>query len=112
LNTAYIERLNGTFRSRLAALGRRSRCLARQAARWPAGVYLVGTIYNFCTVHQSLPRANKQQRTPAQAAGITDHGWSVAELLHYQVPLPQWVPPKRRGRPAKAYQAVCARWAA
>jgi len=34
-------------------------------------------------------------------AGLTDHPWTLAELLHYQVPLPPWVAPKRRGRPPK-----------
>jgi transposase-like protein len=112
LNTAYIERLNATFRSRLAALGRRSRCLARQAARLQAGVYLIGTVYNFCTAHASLTTADRQRRTPAMAAGITGHCWSVSELLHYQVPLPRWQPPKRRGRRSKELQALIARWAA
>jgi len=43
-----------------------------------------------------------QERTPAMAAGLTDHPWTMHELLRYQVPLPAWVPPKRRGRPPKA----------
>ena len=33
------------------------------------------------------------------AAGLTDHRRSMGERLRYQVPLPAWVPPKRRGRP-------------
>lgn len=45
LNTAYIERLNATFRARLAVLVRRSRGLARQHRRVHAGMYLVGTVY-------------------------------------------------------------------
>jgi IS1 family transposase len=48
LNTAYIERLNATFRARLAVLVRRSRGLARQHRRLHAGMYLIGTVYNFC----------------------------------------------------------------
>lgn len=47
LNTAFIERLNGTFRSRLAVLGRRTRCAARRARTVTRGMYLVGTLYNF-----------------------------------------------------------------
>jgi transposase-like protein len=73
LNTAFIERLNGTFRSRLAALGRRTRCAARRAATVTRGMYLVGTVYNFCSVHSSLTRADGRRQTPAMAAGITDH---------------------------------------
>ncbi len=47
LNTAFIERLNGTFRSRLAVFGRRTRFPARRVARVEQGMYLVGTLYNF-----------------------------------------------------------------
>lgn len=110
LNTAFIERLNGTFRSRLAVLGRRTRCAARRAATVERGMYLVGTLYNFCSVHSSLKTEAGRGQTPAMAAGITDHVWSVAELLHYRVPPPRWVPPRRRGRRSKALQALIDRW--
>ncbi len=49
LNTAYSERLNATFRARLAVLTRRTRGLARRQAWLQAGMYLVGTVYNVCT---------------------------------------------------------------
>src|SRR6266702_1474147 len=39
--------------------------------------------------------------TPAMAAGLTDHVWSVCELLSYHIPPPPWVEPKRSGRPGK-----------
>ena len=99
LNTVYIERLNGTFRARLAGLVRRGRSLLRQEESLHVGMYLVGTVYNFCTPHQSLKR-----QTPAQAAGLTDHCWSVAELLGYRVAPPPWSPPKRRRRSRQAKQ--------
>lgn len=110
LNTAYIERLNGTFRSRLAVLGRRTRRSARRMATVSRGMYLVGTVYNFCTTHASLPIEGGRGQTPAMAAGITDHVWSVSELLHYRVPPPRWEPPRRRGRRSKALQALIDRW--
>jgi transposase-like protein len=110
LNTAFIERLNGTFRSRLACLGRRTRRSARRLATITQGMYLVGTVYNFCTTHTSLGSEQKGQQTPAMAAGITDHVWSVSELLHYRVPPPRWEPPRRRGRRSKALQALIDRW--
>jgi len=112
INTAYIERLNATFRACLASLARRTRAVAHQAATLTAGMYLVGTAYNFCWPHSSLrlPAANSghkwAERTPAMAAGLTDHCWSMRELLTYQVPLPLWVAPKRRGRPPKAPAAA------
>jgi transposase-like protein len=110
LNTAFIERLNGTFRSRLAVLGRRSRCTARRAATVTQGMYLVGTVYNFCSLHRSLMLESGDRQTPAMAAGITDHVWTVSELLHRHVPPPQWEPPRRRGRRSKAVQALVDRW--
>jgi hypothetical protein len=45
------------------------------------------------------------------AAGITDHLWSVEELLWHRVPPPRWQPPKKRGRRSKVMQQLIARWA-
>jgi transposase-like protein len=111
INTAYIERLNATFRAHLAPLVRRGRALARTTTVLTAGMYLVGCAYNLCWQHDSLRLATPHgartkwvERTPAMAAGLTDHRWTMTELLHYQVPLPAWVAPaipKRRGRPPK-----------
>ncbi|CAA9277912.1 MAG: hypothetical protein AVDCRST_MAG26-3170 [uncultured Chloroflexia bacterium] len=112
LNTAYIERLNGTFRARLAPLARRTHHLVHRKELLHGGMYLVGTLYNFCTMHASLTVASGQQRTPAMAAGITDHCWSVQELLWHWVPPPHWSPPKQRGRRSKAMQQLIERWAA
>jgi transposase-like protein len=111
LNTAYIERLNGTFRQRLAVLARRTRGLARRSEWLRASLYLVGTVYNFCTEHASLTQRDGKRRTPAMAAGITDRCWSIAFLLWRRVPPPPWRPPKRRGKPSKAMQALVQRWA-
>jgi transposase-like protein len=110
INTAFIERLNATVRQCLACLGRRSRSLARQAHTLQAGMFLVGCVYNFCNDHASLRlplwiserRCRWVQRSPAMAAGLTDHRWSVLELLTFKVPPPPFVPPKRRGRPPKS----------
>lgn len=107
LHSSYIERINATFRARLHGLVRRGRALYRQAAPLQTGMYLVGTFYNFCTYHDSLRQERPEgcrkwaERTPAMAAGLTDHCWSAAELLTYQIAPPPWVPPKRRGRKPK-----------
>ena len=109
INTAYIERLNATFRSCLAPLIRRGRALVHQQSGLTAGMYLVGCAYNLCWEHDSLrvqPPAGGgqrgQERTPAMAAGLTDHRWTMTELLRFQVPLSPWMAPKRRGRPPQA----------
>lgn len=116
INTAYIERLNATFRTRLVNLVRRGRALARYDATLYQAAYLMGTIYNFCTDHDSLRVAGLigghkwLPRTPAMAAGLTDHRWTVNELLAYRVPPPKWSPPSRRGRRSAALKALIARW--
>ena len=109
INTAYIERLNATFRQCFAALTRRGRRLARLPQTLACGMYLVGTVYNFCTYHDSLAldlhispcRRRWLHRTPAIAAGLTDHRWSVSELLTFKIAPSPFVPPKRLGRPPK-----------
>jgi len=116
INTAYLERLNATFRARLGGLVRRTRALARQAPTLYRGMYLMGTVYNFCTYHKSLRLRGAAsgpkwlRRTPAMAAGITDHCWTVEELLTFRVPLPRWMPPKRRGQPSAATKCLIAQW--
>lgn len=109
INTAYIERLNATFRERLSILTRRCRHAAKRQDAIHAAVFLLGTIYNFCMVHHALRLPNFdrpqqprwRQQTPAMASGLTDHVWSIHELLTFRVPPPPFTPPKRRGRPPK-----------
>jgi transposase-like protein len=115
INTAYIERLNATFRGALSPLVRRGRAIARGAGTLTAGMYLVGCAYNFCWPHDSLrvaagagERLEWRERTPAMAAGLTDHCWTMREWLSHPIPLPSWVPPKRRGRPPRRSQEAMA----
>ncbi len=118
INTAYIERLNGTFRQRMANLARRTRHSARESATLTAGMYIVGCFYNFCSPHKSLRvkieiterKWRWADRTPAIAAGITDHIWTPAELLWFRVPPEPWSPPKRRGRHSKETLKLIEKW--
>jgi len=118
INTAFIERFNATFRQRLANLSRRTRTLARQPQTLQAGMYILGCVYNFCTYHHALrisvelPHGKRRwlQRTPAIAAGLTDHLWSIEALFRFKVPPPPWTPPKRRGRPSKEILRLIERW--
>jgi hypothetical protein len=118
INTAFIERLNATFRQRISSLTRRTRTLAQQAETLVAGMYLVGCFYNFCDFHHSLRLKlsvgsfghHWVQRTPAIAAGLTDHQWKPAELFNFKVPPPRWEPPKQRGRPSTAILQLAQQW--
>jgi hypothetical protein len=116
-NTAFIERINATFRGHMAALTRRGRALALRSQRLHHAMYLTGTVYNCCTEHVSLRLPGLigghkyLGRRPAMAAGIADHCWSVEELLSDRVPLPRWQPPKKRGRRSREALALIAKWA-
>ena len=120
INTAFIERLNATFRQRIAALTRRTRNLAQQAETLVAGMYLVGCFYNFCDDHHSLRLKLSVgsfgyrwvQRTPAIAAKLTDHQWTPAELLNFKIPPPRWTIPCLRGRPSTTMLQLALQWAA
>jgi len=78
INTAYIERLNATFRTWLPALTRRSRPPAREVVHLDAAMFWMGVVYNFCRIHSTL------NGSPAMAADLTDHVWSIDELLRYR----------------------------
>lgn len=118
INTAFIERLNATFRQRLNSLARRTRTLVRKAPTLEAGMYVIGCLYNFCDPHHSLRLKLSVgrfgyrwvQRTPAIAAGLADHIWTPAELFDFKVPLPPWQPSYKRGRPSLVTQKLVQRW--
>ena len=99
INTAFIERLNLDIRQRVAAVGRRVNTLCRGEEGLLDQMVLFQTYHNFVVPHaslrQPLPVAEvtnggsaKVWRpcTPAMAAGLTDHVWSLKEVLCYRVP--------------------------
>jgi len=104
LNTSFIERFNGTMRERLASLTRKCRHAAHRLETIEAGMYLIGGTYNFCFAHHELSTSKHRGHacTPAMAAGLTHHIWSVWELLQYKVAPTPWVAPKRVRRRGKA----------
>ncbi len=100
INTAFIERVNRTLRSHVPGLARREEGLAKTKASLRRRTVLVMGYYNFCLPHKSLrvalsrPISTKGSgspkkwvpRTPAMAAGIADHVWTVRELLLLRIP--------------------------
>jgi transposase-like protein len=78
INTAYIERLNATLRTWLPALVRRTRTPSGARPQLEAALFWTGCVYNFCHVHATLAG------TPAMAADLTDHVWSIDELIRYR----------------------------
>jgi transposase-like protein len=78
ITTAYIERLNATLRTWMPALVRRTRTPSGARERLDAALFWTGCVYNFCHVHATLAG------TPAMAADLTDHVWSIDELIRYR----------------------------
>jgi transposase-like protein len=116
LNTAAIARLDATLRARLSALTRRGRALAQQTGTLPQGRDRLGPVENCCTPPESLRGAQTAAgeagiaRPPAMAAGLTEPCWRLRDRRSCHVPPPCWIPPKRRGRPARAWQGLVERW--
>ena len=108
-NTSFVERMNLTLRHHVPALTRRTIQIAKTALGLEQQLSLTGTKYNFCLPHSSLrlplptPIPTKgsgspklwEQRTPAMAAGITDHIWTMEELLMFRAPPWRQPIPKR-----------------
>jgi IS1 family transposase len=100
INTAFIERLNRTLRAHVPGLGRREEGLAKTKQGLLRRLHLVMGYYNFCLPHLSLQEALSKPiptkgngspkkwmpRTPAMAAGITNHVWTIGEFLLFRVP--------------------------
>jgi hypothetical protein len=106
INTAFIERANGAIRQHVAAVGRRviTLCKGQEGIRHQLALY--HGYDNFCLPHASLRRPlpqllptngtgsarRWQPCTPAMVAGLTDHVWSLKEVLLFRVP--PWPPPQ------------------
>jgi len=94
INTAYVERDNLTSRQSNGRLVRKTLSHSKKGYYLQRHLDLEDAVFNFCRPHQSLRvrlarrvKGRKwQQRTPAMAAGITDHIWTLEELLDYRLP--------------------------
>jgi IS1 family transposase len=100
IQTAFVERLNLDLRQRVAAIGRRVTTLCKGEDGVRHQLVLFHAYHNFCLPHASLrvPLAAPvptngtgsaklwQPWTPAMAAGLTDHVWTLREVLRFRVP--------------------------
>jgi hypothetical protein len=86
--TAYVERTHLTTRRMNARLARRSLSVSKSLSRVWASFYWCDALYNLVRPMQSLRQSTTQPgrrwtpRSPAMAVGLTDHLWTVDELLH------------------------------
>lgn len=89
INTSYVERLHGTDRHFNARKGRKTYCFSKDWYVHEAMTYFTLYSYNFCwpvrTLRVKGADDHWQQRTPAMAAGLADHVWSLREWLAFPV---------------------------
>jgi hypothetical protein len=82
-----VERHNGTDRNRNARKVRKSYCFSKDWEVHEALTYFTMYSYNFCwpvrTLREKIGRRRYRPRTPAMAAGLADHVWSLREWLTY-----------------------------
>jgi IS1 family transposase len=75
INTSYVERQNLTMRMQMRRFTRLTNAFSKKIENHIAALALHYTHYNFCRVHQTL------RVTPAMEAGISQHVWSIQELV-------------------------------
>jgi IS1 family transposase len=75
ISTSYAERNNLNCRTFLRRLTRLTNAFSKRVENLAASLWLYFAHYNFVRVHGSL------RITPAMAAGVTDHIWSIEEML-------------------------------
>jgi hypothetical protein len=87
INTAFVERNNGTDRHQNARKHRKTCGFSKDIEVHHAASYFIGYCYNFCWSVRTLRVRGEdghwQQRTPAMGAGLTDHVWSLREWIMY-----------------------------
>jgi IS1 family transposase len=75
ISTSYVERQNLTMRMQMRRFTRLTNAFSKKLENLKAAVALHFAHYNFVRIHSSL------RVTPAMAAGVTDHLWSISELM-------------------------------
>jgi len=75
ISTSYVERQNLTMRMSMRRFTRLTNGFSKKVENHAASVALHFMHYNFCRVHKTL------RVTPAMEAGLTDHVWTIEEML-------------------------------
>jgi len=79
VGTSHVERQNLTMRMGMRRFTRLTNAFSRKVENLAAAVSLHFMYYNFARPHMSL--ANPYPRTPAMAAGVSDHAWKIEEIV-------------------------------
>ena len=81
VNTAFVERHNGTARNRNARKVRRTYCFSKDWWIHRAVTYFTMYSYNFCWPVRTLKAKGSDAQTPAMLAKLADHVWTLAEWI-------------------------------
>jgi IS1 family transposase len=84
INTSYVERYNGTVRHTDARCGRKTLCFSKCQENHEIQLALSLGYYHLCRPHKTLIKRYGRPTTPFMAANLTDHVWSMAELLKFK----------------------------
>jgi hypothetical protein len=79
ISTSYIERQNLIMRMQMRRFTRLTNAFSKKTENLEYAVALHYMYYNFTRPHKSL--INPYPRTPAMAAGIDNHIWTVEEII-------------------------------
>jgi len=81
VSTSHAERQNLTMRMQMRRFTRLTNAFSKEVENLEHAVSLHLMHYNFCRAHQTLQRRNLAYPTPAMAAGVADHVWSLDEIV-------------------------------
>jgi IS1 family transposase len=81
VSTSHAERQNLTMRMQMRRFTRLTNAFSKKVEFHLYAVSLHYMHYNYCRVHMTLSKQYGVPTTPAMAAGLTDHAWSIEELL-------------------------------
>lgn len=81
VSTSYVERANLTIRMGMRRMTRLTNGFSKKTENHAHAFAIHAMHYNYCRPHQTLTKAMKAKTTPAMVCGLTDHVWTVEEML-------------------------------
>ena len=85
INTAYVERNNGTIRHMDSRCVRKTFCFSKNKINHERQLALTLAYCHLCRPHKTLTKRHGHPKTPFMAASLTNHVWSMGELLNFKI---------------------------
>jgi len=100
ISTSYVERNNLTIRMQLRRFTRLTNAFSRKVENHRAAMSLHVAWYNLCRVHETL------RTTPAMALGVSNHIWTIGELIEQAMQAPATPPVAPSPAPIRSHGLV------